>query len=302
MVAELGMPDAAKAPRNAPETFRRKTATGSNYHVEALARGLRILGLFSEFRPALRLTDIAKITELPVPTVFRLVHTLEHEGFVERLPDGLVRPASAVLQLGFSALQGQDVVGVSTQPLRALADATAQTINLGVLTRDSVLYLVRLRNTDLVTANLEVGSAAPAVCTSMGKLLLAQLSQEDLRNRLGPSSFKVCQGPNAVGSLTALKRQLLEIRRDGWATQDEEIAKGLRSIAGPLRDHRGVVVAAVNIAVQAHAWSMVRIHAELREPLLDTCRDISRRLGAPSRPDLGAHPSKENLRANTHLH
>jgi IclR family transcriptional regulator, pca regulon regulatory protein len=290
MVAEPRRSGAAKTPRKAPEGSRSRgratsgvedRAAAGSYHVEALARGLRILGLFSERRPALRLSDMAEITGLPVPTVFRLVHTLEHEGFVERLPDGLVRPAPAVLTLGFAALQGQDVVQVSAQPLRALADATAQTVNLGVLTGDSVLYLVRLRNTDLVTANLQVGSTAPAVCTSMGKLLLAQLPQEDLRNRLGPESFDACQGPNAIGSLTALKRQLLEIRRDSWATQDEEVAQGLRSIAGPLRDSRGVVVAAVNIAVQAHAWPMARIHAELREPLLDTCRDISRRLGAP---------------------
>ena len=270
-----GVLDGSRSPR-------REGGAGGNYHVEALARGLRILGLFSERRPALQLTEISRLTGLPLPTVFRLVSTLETEGFIERRLDGLIVPTSTVLMLGFSALKGQNFVEVSTRPLQALADETAQTVNLGVLTGDSVLYLIRLRNTDLVTASLEVGSTAPAVCTSMGKMMLAQLTHEELRNRVSSSSFEAAQGDNAVRSITSLNRQLRQVRNDGWATQDEEIAYGLRSIAGPVKDHRGVVVASVNIAVQAHLWSMPRIHAELREPLLDTCNDISRRLGSPT--------------------
>jgi IclR family pca regulon transcriptional regulator len=93
-----------------------------------------------------------------MPTAFRLVATLASEGFLERLPDGVVRPGAAVLTLGFAALHGLDLVQTSAVILRELARETQQTVNLGVLSDDEVLYLVRLYGNALVTANVTVGS------------------------------------------------------------------------------------------------------------------------------------------------
>ena len=254
--------------------------------VEALARGLRILSLFSEDEPLFRLQQIADQTSIPLPTVFRLVSTLESEGYVERLPDQRVRPAPAVLTLGFAALRSLDLVQVCSPALHTLAQATGQTVNLAVLRGDNVLYLVRVRNTDLVTASVQVGSQLPAVFTSMGKVLLAELTDAELRRRLGPKPFARRSGPNAVTTLGQLRGQLATVRREGFALQDEEVAAGLRSVAGPVRDATGAVVGAINIAVQAAFWPVEAVLAELAGPLLETCSQVSRALGAP-RPGRG---------------
>ncbi|TDD79787.1 IclR family transcriptional regulator [Actinomadura darangshiensis] len=251
----------------------------SGYHVEALAKGLRILGLFSEQRPAMKLTDMAAAAGLPLPTAFRMASTLTAEGFLEQLPDGAYRPAPKVLTLGFSALRSLDLVQLADGPLRGLVAATGQTVNLGVLSGDHVLYLVRLRNNDLVTANIQVGSRLPAVRTSMGKVLLAQLDDAGLERVLTAESFAGPAGPNAVASLDGLRPVLADTRARGWALQDEELAYGLRSVAAPVRDASGTVVAAVNVAVPAMEVPAARLLDEVRPLVQETCAQISRLLG-----------------------
>ncbi len=249
------------------------------YRIEALAKGLRVLTAFSERCPALRMTDLVEQTGLPMPTLFRIVATLEEERFLEQLPDGRYRPAAPVLTLGFAALAGLDLVQTATGPLNALAGATGETINLGVLSGDQVLYLVRLRNAELVTANIQVGSTLPAVYTSMGKVLLAGVDAGRLDGVVRAESFRDGAGPNAVRSRTALDRQLAQVRERGYAVQDQEVAHGLRSIAAPVRGSDGTVVAAVNVAVQAVDYDVERLLTDIKKPLLETCAEISLRLG-----------------------
>jgi hypothetical protein len=114
-----------------------------------------------------------------------------------------------------------------------------------------------------------------AVTTSIGKLLLADLDEEDLRSRITAASFSGQQGPNAKVSLEELRDELGQIREQGWSLQDEELAHGLRSIAGPVMGANGRVVAGVNIAVQARDWSSQRIIRELKPVVLATCAEIS---------------------------
>jgi IclR family transcriptional regulator, pca regulon regulatory protein len=254
-------------------------ATGSSekpeYRVEALAKGLRLLSLFDEQRPTWRVSDLAAVSGLPMPTVYRVVMTLTAEGYLDHLPNGDYRPGVRTLTLGGAALRSLDLVALATPRLQRLGEATGETVNLAVLTGDRVLYLVRLRNSDLVTANIQVGSTLPAVHTSIGKLMLANLDEADLRDRIGDSSFPGQHGPNAKVSLDELRQELAQIREQGWALQDEELAHGLRSVAGPIVGAGGRMIAGVNVAVQARDWSTQRIVRELKPVLLETCTEIS---------------------------
>jgi IclR family transcriptional regulator, pca regulon regulatory protein len=251
-----------------------------DYRVEALAKGLRILSLFSEQQPSWRISDIAAAVQMPMPTVYRVVMTLTSEQYLEHLPNGNYRPGVRVLTLGTAALRGLDLVEIADPHLQALATATGETVNLAVLSGDRVLYLVRIRNRDLVTANIQVGSTLAAVHTSIGKLLLAGLEQDDLTARITPASFSDGHGPNAKVSIEELRLELAEIRARGWALQDEELAFGLRSVAAPVRDSSGQITAGVNVAVQARDWSTQRIVRELRPMVSAACDDISALLGA----------------------
>jgi IclR family pca regulon transcriptional regulator len=250
----------------------------TSYNVSALAKGLRVLSVFSEQRRELRLVDVATLTGLPVPTVFRLLKTLESEGYVDQLESGQFRPGPYVLNLGYAALQGQDVVEAASLPLKRLADETAETVNLGTLIGANVMYLARVKNTDLVTANVQVGSMLPAACTSMGKVLLAYLPPADLEDRLRQVDLGACRGPHALRSMAQLRHQLGEILERGWALADEEVAHGLRSISAPVHDVNGVM-AALNVAVQASRWTRHELVDRFLPPLLEAADQTSRRLG-----------------------
>ena len=227
-----------------------------------------MLSVFSEQRPTWRITDIAAEVSLPLPTAYRIVMTLTAEGYLDHLPSGEYRPGVRVLTLGTAALRSLDLVELATPKLQELANATKETVNLAVLTGDQVLYLVRLRNSDLVTANIRVGSLLPAVHTSIGKLLLAFLDEDELARCITSESFDGTTGPNAKRSLDELRPELAAIRAQGWATQDEELAYGLRSVAAPVRGENGAVVAGANLAVQSRDWPAARITRELRPMVL----------------------------------
>jgi IclR family transcriptional regulator, pca regulon regulatory protein len=245
------------------------------YRVEALAKGLRILSLFDEQRPTWRVSDLAAAAGLPMPTVYRVVMTLASEGYLDHLPNGDYRPGMRTLTLGTAALRSLDLVAIATPKLTELGERTGETVNLAVLRGDRVLYLIRLRNSDLVTANIQVGSTLPAVHTSIGKLLLAYLDEADLTERITDASFSANRGPNAKLSLSELREELRTIRDQGWAMQDEELAYGLRSVAAPITSPDDRVIAGVNLAVQARDWSTQRIIRELRPAVLATTAEIS---------------------------
>ena len=266
-------PAAARVSPRAPAT--NDAADRPEYRVEALAKGLRILSLFDEQRPTWRVTDIAAAAGLPMPTVYRVVMTLTAEGYLDHLPNGDYRPGVRTLTLGTAALRSLDLVALATPKLQQLGETTGETVNLAVLTGDRVLYLIRLRNSDLVTVNIQVGSTLPAVHTSIGKLLLAYLDEADLHARITEASFPEQHGPNAKVSLDELGQELAQIREQGWAMQDEELAHGLRSVAGPITGAGGRVVAGVNLAVQARDWSSQRIVRELKPVVLAACAEIS---------------------------
>ena len=99
-----------------------------------------------------------------MPTVYRVVMTLASEGYLDHLPNGDYRPGVHTLTLGTAALRSLDLVGHRDTEAQRLGERTGETVNLAVLTGDRVLYLVRLRNSDLVTANIQVGSTCPP-CT-----------------------------------------------------------------------------------------------------------------------------------------
>ena len=252
-----------------------ESAERPGYRVEALAKGLRILSLFDEQHPTWRVTDLVAATGLPMPTVYRVVMTLASEGYLDHLPSGDYRPGVRTLTLGSAALRSLDLVSIATPKLQELGERTGETVNLAVLNGDRVLYLVRLRNSDLVTANIQVGSTLPAVHTSIGKLLLAHLDEADLKARITDASFSANSGPNAKVSLAELRGEFAAIRDQGWAMQDEELAYGLRSVAAPITAPDRRVLAGVNLAVQARDWSTQRMIRELKPAVLATCAEIS---------------------------
>jgi IclR family transcriptional regulator, pca regulon regulatory protein len=254
----------------------------SRYKVEALAHGLEILALFTTERPSLNLTKIVTATQLTKSTAFRMISTLELLGYLERDPEtNYYRPGLKVLQLGFTALNSLELAQIAQSYLKSLSDVTGETTNMAIRDGADIIYVARNATQQIIGVNVQRGSRAPVYCTSMGKAQLIDLSREELFDLLGDGPY-LKQGPNTITSLDALEAELDLVRQNGYAINDEELAFGLRSVAAPIRNLEGEVVAAINISFPGGRLSRKEIEVNMAPKIVDTASQISISMGFPS--------------------
>ncbi len=245
------------------------------YGIEALARGLKVLELFSPDKPALRFAEIVELSGLSKTTAFRVVKTLETTGYLEREPpDATYRPGLKALTLGFTALSGLDLREIARPHLVRLSRRTDLTTSLSVLHHLEVIYIDRTKNRRIVNLMLGPGARVPAHCTSMGKVLLAGLDLFELGKRLDGAKLEPCTSRTIV-QRRALERELVTIREKGYATNDGELAIGLRAVAAAIADSSGATRAAINVAGAKEVIDDRRFFEELPPLVTETARDIS---------------------------
>ncbi|GLW07050.1 IclR family transcriptional regulator [Microtetraspora sp. NBRC 13810] len=270
-------------PSDRPEDDDSVTSGGS--FSQSLERGLMILSLFGEAGPVLGIADLARAVNLNRSTTHRYVATLAKLGYVQQDPD--TRKYSLgprVIDLGFAALSSMEMTRVASHHLQALSDETGYAAGMAVLDGPDIVYVERRRSRRAgglaVDLNLHVGSRLPAYCTSMGKVLLAFREPAALRALLDRTDL-ARRGPKTITAREQLVSVLAKVRQSGIAVNDEELAPGLRSIAAPVRDRSGNVVAAINVAVHLTTWtaSAESVTARLEGPLRRAAAEISARLG-----------------------
>jgi IclR family pca regulon transcriptional regulator len=253
----------------------------SRYKIDAVARGLEILALFTTERPFMNLTEIVTATHLTKSTAFRMVSTLELLGYLERDPETRqYHPGLKVLQLGFTALNSLDVAQIGQPYLKSLSDACGETTNMAIREGAEIVYVARNVTRQIIGVNVQRGSRAPAYCTSMGKAQLIDLSPKELFDLLGEGPY-LKMTPNTIMYLKDMVLELEKIRQQGYAVNDEELAIGLRSVAAPIRGIGWKIVAAINISVTGSRISRNEMDDQLAPKVVDTARLISLSLGAP---------------------
>jgi IclR family pca regulon transcriptional regulator len=246
--------------------------TGPDF-IEALARGLDVLGCFSAERPAMSLSEVAAQVGLARPTARRLLLTLEELGFV-RSTGGQFRLTPRVLTLGMAYIGALGLWDVARPHLAELVAATGESSSMAQLDGSDIVYVARVAVPKLITLRVEIGTRFPAAQTSQGKVLLAALSPEQLAAALATPSRSGL--PPYIGrSDEQLAAELTDVRARGWALADEELAPGIRSVAVPVRDGAGVVRAGMNVTVHAAETSTDRLLAEHLPRLLRTAGEIS---------------------------
>jgi IclR family pca regulon transcriptional regulator len=252
---------------------------------QSLERGLMILSSFTGTGPLLGVADLARAVGLNRSTTYRYVATLAALGYVQQ--DTETRKyylGPRVIDLGFAALSSMEVTRVAGRHLQALSDETGYAASMAVLDGPDIVYVERCRSRRTagvaVDLNLHVGSRLPAYCTSMGKVLLAYREPAILRALLDRTDL-ARRGPKTITVREQLVSALARVRQSGIAVSDEELAPGLRSIAAPVRDRTGHVVAAINVAVHLTTWttSLESIVGRLEGPLRRTAAEISTRMG-----------------------
>lgn len=240
--------------------------------VESLARGLTVLTAFGEGRAALPLTAVAEATGLARATARRSLLTLEHLEYVTS-ENGLFRPTPRVLELGFPQLSGLTLPQIAQPHLARLVARVHDSASMAVLTGDDILYVARVPTVRIMSVNVTLGTHLPAYPTSMGRVLLAGLPADEVTARLARADLRPLT-PRTVTDPRRLAELLEGVRRDGYALVDEELEQGLRSIAVPVRDRSGRVVAAVNVSMHASRSTAEESRAELLPPLRETAAAI----------------------------
>jgi len=250
------------------------------YYIQSLGRGLQILEVFSEASPSLTLTEIASTVDLDKSTVFRFVYTLESLGYLERDPETKqYRPGLKVLHLGFASLNSLEMAQIARPYLKALSDECGETTNMTIRDGAEIVYVARNKTQQIISVNLHLGSRLPVYCASMGKAQLIDFSRQELCELLGEGPYSK-RGPNTIITLNGLAAELDEVRRQGYAINDEELTAGLRSVGAPVRGAGGQVVAAINISVPSIRVSRQELKAVLAPMVVDTAHQISLALGA----------------------
>ena len=249
---------------------------------QSLERWLAILRCFTPTRPVLGIADIADDLGMSRSTTHRYVITLAALGYLEQGASRKYRLGLRVTDLGMSALNSTGLREHAHPYLEELRRMTSYSVSLGVLDGTDVLYIDRARSfrrgqgqKDL---DLHPGSRLPAHATAMGKLLLANLPEQEQRSLL-TSTKLTKRGPNTITSKKALRQELDEVLAESFAVNDEELALGLFAIGAPVRNGVRDVVAAVSLSAPSSMISLDELVNALGPHLVSTADRISARLG-----------------------
>jgi len=249
--------------------------------VQSLARGLQVIAAFSAEAPEMTLTEVASVTGLTRATARRFLHTLEQLGYV-RSRARLFSLTPRVLELGYSYLSGLGLSDVVAPHLAQLSAELHESASTAILDGSDIVYIARAAGLKIMQAQITVGTRFPAYATAMGRVLLAALPETDAAALIAASS------PSALTRFTKtapeeLIAELAEVRRTGYALVDEELELGLRSLAMPIRDSHGNVVAAINVSTGANGLTAHTL-ATLLPALTDASRLIEADLFRPRPP------------------
>ncbi|GIH49702.1 transcriptional regulator, IclR family [Microbispora rosea] len=247
-------------------------------HVQSLARGLAVIRAFDAASPELTLSEVARKTGLTRAAARRFLLTLADLGYV-RTDGRLFALSPRVLELGYAYLSSLSLPEVALPHLERLAAEVHESASVSVLDDTDIVYVARVPTARIMRVTIAIGTRFPAYCTSMGRVLLAGLPPEDLDAYLARAALERFT-PHTTTSPDALRAALDRVRAQGWAMVDQELEEGLRSIAAPIRDRGGRVMAAVNISSHASRTTVESARRDLLPPLLATAAGIEADLHA----------------------
>jgi IclR family pca regulon transcriptional regulator len=213
------------------------------------------------------------------PTVWRLVHTLVRLGYVRQDPATRAFALTPhVLALG-THFDGMDLKDLAGPFLRRLSAEIGETVNMAVLDGDQLIYIERIKTSQVVNINLSVGSRLPLYNTSMGRVLLTYMPEAAVRGYIERLPNEPQTRAFLQNNAKRLWDALAATRRAGFALNDEDLAPGLRSVAAPVWNGTGALAAAINIAVPSVRVSVRELRSRYVPALLSTATEISAALG-----------------------
>jgi IclR family transcriptional regulator, pca regulon regulatory protein len=264
-----------------PDTWRIPDLSEPRYS-QSLERGLAILECFTPETPVLGIADIATQLGMSRSTTHRYVTTLLALGYLRQGARRKYRLGLRVTDLGMSALNETSLREHANADLAELAHRSGYATSIAVLEDEEILYIDRVqgfrRRQAVAGPEIAAGSRLPAYCTALGKVLLAHLPDRERREAMSHTNLER-RGPNTIVSKNMLRDELAQIREEGLAVEDEELAGGRVAIAAPVFDEAGEIAAAIDLTAGAPGIAVEELADALGPHLISTADRISSRLG-----------------------
>lgn len=260
---------------NTASSYSANPRPGDSY-VQSFARGLEVIRCFSAGARAQTLTQVATRSGLTRAGARRILLTLQSLGYVEK--DGkLFNLTPRILDLGFAYLSSMPIWNLAEPVMETLVSQVRESCSAAVLDGADIVYVLRVPTHKIMSISLGVGSRLPAYCTSMGRMLLASLPEQDLE-RLLESLDRAQRTKHTVTNVAELMSKIAQVRKQGWSLVNQELEEGLISMAAPLTNRTGQTVAALNISGQANRTSARVMQETMLPHLLTAAKNISRLL------------------------
>jgi len=248
-----------------------------NYPIKVLDKSLSILEILLKQDSAMNMTEISEKLKLYPSTIHRILDTLKYWGYVEQDPDTQkYQLGLKALELGMAKLHQIDLVREVAPYLKELVGQCNETVHLGVLEEEEVMYLAKEESSQTIRMCSYVGKRAPLHCTALGKVLLAYLPEEERKKILQQKELPRFT-EKTITNKEELEKEIKQIKKQGFALDLEENEKDVRCIAAPIKNYQGKVIAAISVS-----GPVFRIDGKqdiLKEALIKTTKDISKRLG-----------------------
>jgi IclR family transcriptional regulator, pca regulon regulatory protein len=263
---------------------------GDRSFVQSLERGLAVLHAFDAEHPTLTLREAANATGFSRPAVRRLLLTLESLGYLTAKGSGY-QLTPRVLSLGYGYLASRSIHEVAQTHLEMLSASIGESSSLSILDENDVVFVVRVPTHRIMTYMLSVGARLPAFVSAHGRVHLAALCDDSL-DRYFERAELLRFNSRTCGSEEQLRAELAKVRSQGWALIDQEFETNVRSIAAPVRDAGGLVVAAIGCSCHAGRVSIDQLCGEFLPRLRETAAAITAALGGDPDGSGNQHPAQ----------
>ena len=227
-----------------------------------LERAMEILGCFDEKHSALTLTQLAQLTKLPMSTCHRIVGTLEDGGFLSKGSDRKFRVGTKLWTIAQHAPLSERLRESALPTLARLYEETGENVTLAVLDRGQALYVDRLVGERSIPTISRAGGHLPLHTTGVGKVLLAYQSEKAIEQYLSKPLPRPT--PQSITQPDALRKDLAEVRKNGYSITRQEMTRGSGSIAVPIM-RNGKCVAAVGVIVHLNRLDVNRLVSTLTD-------------------------------------
>jgi len=254
-VTEIALAPLPPSEPEAPLAAMLDQFSGDPNFMTSLARGLLVIQAFSRQSLHLSISQLSKRTGLSRASVRRCLHTLSKLGFAGSDDGRNFYLLPRVLALGHSYLSSVPMATLAQPVLERLSQILYESCSIALLDGIDIIYVARANVTRIMAIDLWVGTRLPAFCTSIGRVLLANLPPEEMEALLSRIEFTRFTD-RTLTSVEKLRQVLLSVRRDGYAIADQELEVGLRSMAVPVQNQMGRVVAAINVGAHAQRVSV----------------------------------------------